>query len=229
MAGVRASTPYGAKAWSPTREQQLRRGIHSSGLPDGEVRVFMILLDKAEFGSAIMQPKFAPTVAELVKLCCRSRATVFRRLAHLERHGWVMPLDSGRGPNAKIIRHLQVGERCECPPHGGNRRGRADGAPTPTFGERRSNMKPSAPEREQPTPTLETGSPWYGSESHLGADNGFILKSVSAGQPANSDYGAVAGKDLWGGPERSPSLDQSPESWRSWPVGTIGHEVNRET
>lgn len=229
MAGVRESTPYGAKARSLTREQEIRRGIHRSGLPDGEIRLFMILLDKADYGSAIMQPKFAPRVAELVELCNRTRATVFRRLAHLERHFWVVQLGTERGPNAKIIRHLQIGERCECPPHGGNRRKDADGARTPTSNAWGSDTKASAPEREPPTPTPETVSSWYARESHVGTENSLILKYVSAGQPVNSDYGAVAGKGLWGGPERSPSLNQSPESWRSWPVGTIGYEENRET
>jgi hypothetical protein len=235
MAGVRESTPCEAKARSLTREQEIRRGIHRSGLPDGEIRLFMILLDKADYGSAVMQPKFAPRVAELVELCNRTRATVFRRLAHLERHFWVVQLGTERGPNAKIIRHLQIGERCECPPHGGNRRTDADDARTLTYDPCGSDTKASAPEREPPTPTPtptptpETVSSWHARESHLGTENSLILKYVSAGQPANSDYGAVAGKELWGGPERSTSLTQSPESWRSWPVGTIGYEENRET
>lgn len=89
MASAPESVSSGDKPRPITHEQQLRRGIHQSGLPDGEVRLFMILLDKAEFGSAIMAPKFAPTVAKLEELCCKSRSTVFRRLAHLERHGWL--------------------------------------------------------------------------------------------------------------------------------------------
>jgi hypothetical protein len=191
-----------------THEQQLRRAIQLSGLPDGEVRLFVILLDKAEWQSANMQPRFAPSMARLTRLCGKSRATVFRRLSHLEQHRWVVPPPDAKrgGPNARIVRVLQLGERCECPPHGGNRKRRADG---------------------EPASTPETVSSWKPSESHLGAENSLILKDVSAGRPANQDYGATMGEDLWGVARRAPSLDRSLESWRSWPAGTIGYEANR--
>jgi hypothetical protein len=213
MASLRESAPSGDKPRPITHEQRLRRGIHQSGLPDGEVRLFMILLDKAEFGSAIMRAQFAPTASELVRLCRKSRATVFRRLAHLERHRWaVLPRDAKHGPSSKIVRVLQVGDPCECRPHGGNRRKRAGDEPTPT---------------PTPTPTPETVSSWRPSESHLGAEKSLILKAVSAGQPVNRDYGATMGKDLWEVAGRNPSLDRSLESWRSWSAGTIGYEANQ--
>jgi hypothetical protein len=169
-------------------------------LPDGEVRLFVIFVDKAEFGSAIMRVPFAPTVGELMRLCGKSRATIYRRLEHLDRHGWAVKptnVDCGR----KVVRVLQVGERCECLPHGGNR-------------------------RKPPTPTAV--SSWKPEESHLGTEISLILKPVSAAQITDPDYGASMGEGLRGDNERGRLIDRPSESWRSWPEGTIGYEQNRD-
>lgn len=184
----------------PTREQQLRRAIQLSGLPDGEVRLFVVLLDSAQFGTAAMLPEFAPSVPKLMTLTGKSRATVFRRLTHLERHGWLVPLPkSARGRNAKIIRVLQVGERCECPPRGGNRR-RPLGATEETPAERVSSSQPI--------------------ESHFGERKSLTLKDVSAGQRQDSGYRSAMGERVWEGIRR----DQLRETW---PVGSNGWEANR--
>lgn len=209
MADTRQSPPFGPKPRVVTPEQRLRRGIHESGLPDGEVRLFTILLDKAEFKSAIMRVRFAPTVAELMRLCDKSRATIYRRLDHLERHRWaVLPPNAGRR-SAKVVRVLQLGERCECPRHGGDRRKPTVSEPTTT-----------------PEPTPETVSSWQQGESHLGTETSLILKPVSAGQSANPRYGASMGEELGEGIMHDPPLGRSLESWRSWPAGTNGYEAN---
>lgn len=195
---------------SPTREQQLRRAIQRSGLPDGEVRLFGVLLDSSAFNTAVMTPKFAPTVAKLEELCNKSRSTVFRRLAHLERHGWLVQTDKQqRGPNARVIRVLQVGERCECPPQG-------------------------RPHRQQDTATPATTSERVASldarESHLCGQESPIFSDVYAGQTAKSSYGAPMGEKVRDRPHASTPLDQPPSTTRAtWPVGTIGYEANRDT
>jgi IclR-like helix-turn-helix domain-containing protein len=184
----------------PTREQQLRRAIQLSGLPDGEVRLFVVLLDGAQFGTAVILPEFAPSVPKLMTLTGKSRATVFRRLAHLERHGWLVPpAKSARGRNARIVRVLQVGERCECPPQGGNRR-RPLGATKPTPAGR---VSPS-----QPT------------QSHLGERKSLTLKDVSAGQRQDSGYGSATR-------ERGRDGTRHDRLLATWPVGTNGWEANR--
>ena len=194
----------------PTREQQLRRAIQLAGLPDGEVRLFVVLLDCAQFGTAAMLPEFAPSVSKLMTHNGKSRATVFRRLAHLERHGWLVPPPrSARGRNARIVRVLQVGERCECPPRGGNRR-RPLSATEPTPAERVSSSQPT--------------------ESHLDERKSLTLKDVSAGQRQDSGYGAVTGEKVRDRPHAGSPHDE-PRSSRpaTWPVGTIGYEANRDT
>ncbi|MGH3248190.1 MAG: helix-turn-helix domain-containing protein [Trebonia sp.] len=211
MAEAKRSPPVGAKPRELTPEQRLRREVQVSGLPDGEVRLFVILVDKADFNSAIMHVQYAPTVAELERLCGKSRPTIFRRLKHLERHGWAVKRVNGQG-GRKVVRVLQVGERCECPPHGGNRRKLLTADPTPT-----------------PTPTPTTVSSWTPEESHLGTENSLILKQGSAGQTNDSDYGASRGKDLRERSEQSCLAGQSSESWRSWSVGTMGWDANQGT
>lgn len=212
MVNAPDSAPSGAKArLGSTHEQQLRKGIHLSGLPDGEVVLFVLMLNKAEFVSATMRPRFAPTVRELMELCGKSRATVFRRLAHLERHRWaVPPLNPARGPSARIIRVLQLGERCDCPKRGGSRRRKAEGESTQL----------ATPERV---------SSWKPSESHLGTDESLTLKLVSAGETGDSAYGAPMGEGLMGDNGRGRLNGWPSESRRSWPEGTNGWDANRPT
>lgn len=193
---------------SPTREQELRRAIQRSGLPDGEVRLFGVLVDSAAFNTAVMTSKFAPTVAKLEELCNKSRSTVFRRLAHLERHGWLVRTGRQlRGPNARVVRVLQVGERCECPPQGRPRRPKDKSRPVPT------------PER---VTSLDLR------ESRLCSEESLMFSDVSADQKAKSNYGAPTGEGVRDSPRASFPLDQSRSStWKTWPVGTIGYDVNR--
>lgn len=73
-----------------TREQELRAAAKRANLPGAAFRLYVELLDRADFGTAETPDKFQPRgLAELAKWCEMSKATAARALNLLEAHGWV--------------------------------------------------------------------------------------------------------------------------------------------
>jgi hypothetical protein len=81
-----------------TRERELQDAIAQSGHRPATRCVFRALLDRADFGTANIPPRFQPrSLDEVARWSGFSRATVKRQLDVLEEFGWVERKRGGHG------------------------------------------------------------------------------------------------------------------------------------
>jgi hypothetical protein len=99
------------------RWHQLADAIGASNLPASDKSVFRLLLDRADYGTAVLPAKFAPTEIAVGKRTSHSRRQVQYSVAHLRRHGWLKASRDTRqdSPDRRRLRYeFGVGTTCDC-------------------------------------------------------------------------------------------------------------------
>jgi hypothetical protein len=99
------------------RWHELADAIGASNLPASDKSVFRLLLDRADYGTAILPAKFAPTEIAVGKRTSHSRRQVQYSVAHLRRHGWLKASRDTRedSPDRRRLSYeFGVGTRCDC-------------------------------------------------------------------------------------------------------------------
>jgi predicted transcriptional regulator len=103
-----------------TRESELKAAIIKANLPPRDFKVYMVLMDRAQWGTAKIADKFQPrSLQELARRGNMSEANVKRSLNHLQRHGWVKRYrhltGKGIGGRGHPTRYqLEHGRDCDC-------------------------------------------------------------------------------------------------------------------
>lgn len=94
-----------------TQEQVLKAAINAARIPPACYRVLMALLNRADFGTAVIPEKFQPTETQLAAECGGiSARDVKRQIAHAREHGWITVEKRGR----KNHYTFAVGTDCTC-------------------------------------------------------------------------------------------------------------------
>jgi hypothetical protein len=99
------------------RWHQLADAIQESNLPASDKSVYRLLLDRADYVTAVLPAKFAPTEIAVGKRTSHSRRQVQYSVAHLRRHGWLKASRDTRedSPDRRRLRYeFGVGTRCDC-------------------------------------------------------------------------------------------------------------------
>jgi hypothetical protein len=108
--GQRARAMTGAVK---NRWHQLADAISSSNMRASDKSVFRHLLDKADYATAILPPKFTPNQAAVAKRTSHSIRQVKYAIDHLRRHGWLRT--GGRtGPGHTLTYTISLGTGCDC-------------------------------------------------------------------------------------------------------------------
>jgi hypothetical protein len=92
------------------RWHQLASAIQASNLPASDKSVFRYLLDRADYGSAVMPDRFTPTEVTVGLKTSYSRRQVQYSVAHLRRHGWLVTKRAGR----RLAYEFCSGAMCDC-------------------------------------------------------------------------------------------------------------------
>jgi hypothetical protein len=71
------------------RWHQLADAIGASNLRASDKSVYRALLDRADYGTAVMQHRFTETQATIARKTSHSPRMVRYAIRHLERHGWL--------------------------------------------------------------------------------------------------------------------------------------------
>ena len=103
-----------------SREVELKGAVLEADLPARDFKVFMVLMKRATWSTAEIQPRFQPrNLAELADWCRVSPAGLKRALSHLQRHGWILRYRhcgakgiGGRGHSTHY--QLDRGTDCSC-------------------------------------------------------------------------------------------------------------------
>lgn len=220
-----------------TREQELSQAIEKASVPASDYRLYSALLHRADWKTAVIPVRFQPrSLVELADLSKLSVATVKRTLGHLQRHGWILRdrhlTDKGIGGRGHPTRYrLDLGADCDCVPD----------RPEPLNGAERTRRWR---ERKKVAHTVVTHD---GKAAQIDVTTGEKLAQfdvtkrlsdshTTAGQPT---FCAEEGRDEgegeregenWPDPDRAWMDSRTfPESWSTWPQGTIGAAMNRVT
>ena len=103
-----------------SRESELKAAIVRANLPPRDLKVYLVLMERAEWNTARITVKFQPrSLEELARWCHMSVANVKRSLNHLQRHGWVERYrhltDKGIGGRRHPTHYqLEHGRDCDC-------------------------------------------------------------------------------------------------------------------
>ena len=159
-----------------TRERELRKAVRQARLPPRDFKIFTVLLDRADFGTAEIPGRFQPRSLEaFAGLCEMSKATLCRGLAHLVAEGWVKRGRTPGGRGCSTWYMLALGGRCYC-----SRPGR-----------------PTTRETVSPFPA-ETVSEIHPKLSHQRDLNSLGISDESAGQASVSAEGRGEGGEVRG-------------------------------
>ena len=166
-----------------TREQELRTAVKQARLPPRDFKIFTVLLDRADFGTAEIPGRFQPKSLEaFAGLCEMSTATLCRGLDHLEVEGWIERARTAGGRGCSTSYTLTLGGRCWC------------------SGPGRPKTPPGKPETLSGLPS-ETLSEYPLKPSQNMRLNPLRNSNEPAGQAPVSAEGLVMGGEM-GGPER---------------------------
>ena len=95
------------------RWHQLADAIGASNLPASDKSVFRALLDRADYGTAVMQHRFTETQATIARKTSHSIRQVKYAVRHLELHGW-LTVKGKTGPGRTLDYSLTIGASCDC-------------------------------------------------------------------------------------------------------------------
>lgn len=105
-----------------TREQELRHAIGKAQLPLSARWLVTRLIDRADFGTAIIPERFqfARGLSDLAAWCVLPRSTLKEALRCAEYHGWVrrQRQSGGKGPGRGQVTHYSLGLGADCPASG---------------------------------------------------------------------------------------------------------------
>ena len=90
-----------------------RDAITRSNLPASDKAGFRCLLDKADYATAELPPKFTPAQKDIARQIGVTVRTVIRATQHLERHGWLQ-VTGTTGPGKTRRYTLSIGTDCDC-------------------------------------------------------------------------------------------------------------------
>jgi hypothetical protein len=195
-----------------TREQQLGDAIELAQIPARDYRIYRALLKRARWKSAEILDQYQPrSLEELAALSKMSRSNVALGLNHLQRHGWLLRFRyidgkgiGGRGHGTKY--QPDLGRDCDCP--------------KPSKGDRSKASKPRTVPEPKPSKNRALNRP--------------EVADITAGQtpvPAKSvrEEEEVEEGEQEASPVEWLSKNEVvyPASWKNWPAGSIGEEMNR--
>lgn len=103
------------------RWHELADAIQASNLPASDKSVYRYLLDRSDYGTAVMPARFTPTEVSVGRKTSYSRRQVQYAVAHLRRHGWLLT----KRPSRKLAYEFDLGTMCDCT---GRRHGPQTGA-----------------------------------------------------------------------------------------------------
>jgi len=95
------------------RWHQLADAIGASNLRASDKSVYRALLDRADYGTAVMQHRFTETQATIARKTSHSPRMVRYAIRHLERHGW-LTANGKTGPGRPLNYSLAAGSSCDC-------------------------------------------------------------------------------------------------------------------
>jgi hypothetical protein len=95
------------------RWYQLADAIGASNLRASDKSVYRALLDRADYGTAVMQHRFTETQATIARKTSHSPRMVRYAIRHLERHGW-LTANGKTGPGRPLNYSLAAGSSCDC-------------------------------------------------------------------------------------------------------------------
>lgn len=96
-----------------TRWHELRDALATSNLPASDKAVYRALLDKADFRTACLDPRYTPRQAVIAKETSLSLRQVKYAEQHLARHGW-LAATGATGPGRTRRYELAAGGSCDC-------------------------------------------------------------------------------------------------------------------
>lgn len=187
----------------PTRNEA-RKALNLAKIPQRDKYVFRSLAEVSD-NKTLKIPDWAQPYRQSDQYVFgTSRANAQRALTHLRKHGWITwfpkqkAKQCGRPPNHYV---LSIGTDCDCPTPAG-----------------REPVKPQVEAQPDPVKPQDDApkSISYGSEFAVSPAE--TTKGVR--DRGNEEEGRTF-VPVWMLPRPAPD-----ESWKAWPVGTIGYEVN---
>lgn len=209
-----------------TREQELRDAIAKAGLLPRDFQIYITLISRADYNTAEINAEFPIRgVNDLAGRCQMSPRSVVRALEHLAQHGWINSALGWRSPQTYRPLH---GEPCECR---NQKRAPLSGAERT----RRWRTKRSVCDEKVPSPiqVCDEKVPSLRRQSAVTVTAPCVTQSQVRGgfvregtEGEKGEGGSSVDLDaLWVAARRAAF----PESWKTWPPGTIGAEMNEET
>ena len=159
------------------RWHQLADAIGASNLRASDKSVYRALLDRADYGTAVMQHRFTETQATIARKTSHSPRMVRYAIRHLERHGW-LTANGKTGPGRPLTYSLAAGSSCDC-----TGRVHQPEPDTPAPQRRQPQARTAAtspPERRQPTAATPQVKPRFalgGTERERERERGSFLNS----------------------------------------------------
>lgn len=172
-------------------------------MPPRDLKVFMVLMKKATWVTAKIKDEYQPrSLEELARWAHMSEANLKRSLNHLQRHGWIQRYrylgSKGIGGRGHPTHYqLDHGRDCDCKAH----KGAQDEPVSRAKGAQKCPIK------------------GLKSEDITAGQTPVSAKSVREEEGVERRTGFVP---VWALPRPAPD-----ESWKSWPAGSIGEEMNR--
>jgi hypothetical protein len=102
-----------ALAASKDRWHQLADAIAASNMRESDKSVYRFLLDKADYATAELPPKFTPPRKVIARKTSVSLRQVSYAIEHLKRHGWLTATGT-TGPGKTLVYTLLAGNSCDC-------------------------------------------------------------------------------------------------------------------
>ena len=98
---------------APDRWHQLLNAIRDSNMSAADTSVYRYLLDKADYGTALLPPEFTPRQQTISRKTRISLRQVKYAIGHLRRHGWLTTAGK-TGPGKTLAYSLAAGTSCDC-------------------------------------------------------------------------------------------------------------------
>ena len=95
------------------RWHRLAGAVHDSNLPASDKAVFRYLLDKADYVTAALPPKFTPNQAGIARQTSHRLRQGKYAVGHLRRLGWLWT-EGRTGPGRTLTYTLALGAGCNC-------------------------------------------------------------------------------------------------------------------
>jgi hypothetical protein len=190
------------------RWHQLAGAMAESNLRASDKAVFRFLLDRADYGTADLPPKFTPPRQVIARKTSISPRQVTYAIAHLRRHGWLTTTGT-TAPGRTLAYRLAAGVSCSC---------------TGRVHDPRTALSPAAGDAERWQPETLTVAT-FGHRSV--ATNGGNAAGQNSCETRGTERKAVEATTVAAASGRQSRPAVTMKTSHGWPQGSIGEAANQ--